>query len=75
MTIAILGIMATLVVSAFSNAGTDSARIVSRQQQASLQGALNAWVNGETNRTDVINATPAPAGRAPSPKSRPPTTR
>jgi prepilin-type N-terminal cleavage/methylation domain-containing protein len=57
MTIAILGIMATLVVSAFSNAGTDSARIVSRQQQASLQGALNAWVNGEANRTDVINAT------------------
>ncbi len=57
MTIAILGIMATLVVSAFSNAGTDSARIVSRQQQASLQGALNAWVNGESNRTDVISAT------------------
>lgn len=57
MTIAILGMMATLVVSAFSNAGTDSARIVSRQQQASLQTALNAWVNGESNRTDVINAT------------------
>jgi len=57
MTIAILGMMATLVVSAFSNAGTDSARIVARQQQASLQGALNAWVNGEANRTDVINAT------------------
>ncbi len=57
MTIAIMGMMATLVVSAFSNAGTDSARIVSRQQQATLQGALNAWVNGEANRTDVINAT------------------
>ena len=57
MTIAILGMMATLVVSAFSNAGTDSARIVSRQQQAALQTALNAWVNGEGNRTDVINAT------------------
>lgn len=57
MTIAILGMMATLVVSAFSNAGTDSARIVSRQQQAALQSALNAWVNGETNRTDVISAT------------------
>lgn len=57
MTIAILGMMATLVVSAFSNAGTDSARILSRQQQAALQTALNSWVNGEANRTDVINAT------------------
>lgn len=57
MTIAIMGLMATLVISAFSNAGTDSARIVARQQQATLQSALNSWVNGETNRTDVINAT------------------
>ncbi|MCE9519828.1 MAG: prepilin-type N-terminal cleavage/methylation domain-containing protein [Verrucomicrobia bacterium] len=57
MTIAIMAMMATLVISAFSNAGTDSARIVSRQQQATLQSALNAWVNGESNRTDVISAT------------------
>jgi prepilin-type N-terminal cleavage/methylation domain-containing protein len=56
-TIAIIGIMTALVVSAFSNAGTDSARIISRQQQAALQAAVNAWVNGDANRTDVINAT------------------
>lgn len=57
MTIAILGLMAAIVVSAFSNAGTDSARIIARQQQAALQAAVNAWVNGDGNRTDVINST------------------
>ena len=57
MTMAIIGVMTALVVSAFSNAGTDSARIISRQQQAALQTAVNAWVNSDTNRTDVINAT------------------
>jgi prepilin-type N-terminal cleavage/methylation domain-containing protein len=57
MTIAILGVMAAIVVSAFSNAGTDAARIIARQQQAAVQGAVNAWVNSDGNRTDVINAT------------------
>ena len=57
MTIAILGVMAAVIVSAFSNAGTDSARIMARQQQAAVQAAVNAWVNGDGNRTDVINAT------------------
>jgi prepilin-type N-terminal cleavage/methylation domain-containing protein len=57
MTMAIIGVMTALVVSAFSNAGTDSAKIVSRQQQAAIQAAVNAWVNGDANRTDVINST------------------
>ena len=57
MTIAIMGIMAALIVSAFSNAAADSNRIVSRQQQAALQSALNSWINGESNRVNVINAT------------------
>jgi prepilin-type N-terminal cleavage/methylation domain-containing protein len=57
MTIAILGVMAAIVVSAFSNAGTDAARIIARQQQAAVQSAVNAWVNSDGNRTDVINAT------------------
>src|ERR1700759_297239 len=57
MTIAILGVMAAIVVSAFSNAGTDAARIIARQQQAAVQAAVNAWVNSDGNRTDVINAT------------------
>lgn len=57
MTIAILGIMAAVLVSAFSSAATDASRMISRQQQAALQGAVNAWVNGESNRVNVLNAT------------------
>ena len=60
MTIAIIGIMAAILVSSFSNAGTDSARILARQQQAAVQAAVISWVSGEGNRVDVIDAT---AGR------------
>ena len=55
-TIAILSVMAGLLVSAFSNASRDTNRIVSRQQQVAVQQAVNAWVNGESNRVTVINA-------------------
>ena len=57
MTIAILGIMAAVLVSAFSSAAADASRMIARQQQAAVQAAVNAWVNGEGNRVDVINAT------------------
>ena len=43
-TIAIIGIMASLAVSAISNASRDANRIVARQQQAAVNEALNAWV-------------------------------
>lgn len=43
-TIAIIGIMSTLVVSAISNASRDAHRVMSRQQQATIQSALTAWV-------------------------------
>jgi prepilin-type N-terminal cleavage/methylation domain-containing protein len=56
-TIAIIGIMAAMLVSAFSNTALDTSRMVSRQQQAALQSAVSAWVNGEDNRVNVINAT------------------
>jgi len=57
MTLAILSVMASLIIGAFSNAASDTNRIVSRQQQAAVQAALNAWINSDTNRVDVINAT------------------
>lgn len=57
MTIAILGIMAAVLVSAFSSAATDASRMIARQQQAAIQAAVNAWVNGDNNRVNVINAT------------------
>lgn len=48
LTIAIVGIMASLVLSAISNASRDAQRIVARQQQAAVQNALNAWVMSQT---------------------------
>jgi prepilin-type N-terminal cleavage/methylation domain-containing protein len=47
-TIAIIGVMASLVVSAISNGSRDAQRIVARQQQAALQNAINSWVMSET---------------------------
>lgn len=56
MTIAVLGVMAAILISAFSSASTDANRMVARQQQAAIQGAVTAWVNGDSNRVNVINA-------------------
>jgi prepilin-type N-terminal cleavage/methylation domain-containing protein len=50
-TIAIIGIMASLVVSAISNASRDANRIVARQQQATINEALQAWVMGQMRAT------------------------
>jgi type II secretory pathway pseudopilin PulG len=43
-TIAIIGIMSSIVVAAISNASRDAHRVMARQQQASVQSALTAWV-------------------------------
>lgn len=50
-TIAIIGIMASIVVAAISNAARDSYRVMSRQQQATLQSAVTAWVMAQTRVT------------------------
>jgi type II secretory pathway pseudopilin PulG len=47
-TIAIIGIMSSLVVAAISNASRDAHRVMARQQQASVQSALTAWVLAQT---------------------------
>ncbi len=47
-TIAIIGIMSSLVVSAISNASRDAHRVMGRQQQATVQSALTAWVMSQT---------------------------
>jgi prepilin-type N-terminal cleavage/methylation domain-containing protein len=47
-TIAIIGIMASLAISAISNGSRDANRVVARQQQAAVQEALIAWVMGQT---------------------------
>lgn len=47
-TIAIIGIMSALAVSAISNGARDANRVVARQQQAAVQEALHAWVMAQT---------------------------
>jgi prepilin-type N-terminal cleavage/methylation domain-containing protein len=42
--IAIIAIMASIVISAFSNAAADSRLVLARQQQAVVQEALNSWL-------------------------------
>jgi len=42
--IAIIAIMASLVISAFSNASADTRNVLVRQQQAVVQEAINSWI-------------------------------
>ncbi len=54
----IISIMASIVISSFTNAAQDSRNVVSRQQQATLQSALNNWVAGQVGgfeRPDPLN--------------------
>ena len=54
--ISVIGIMSALVISAFSNAAQDTRRVIARQQQASVQNAVNAWVTSKSS-TDGLKAT------------------
>lgn len=47
--ISVIAIMASLVISAFSNAAQDTRRVVARQQQAAVQAAVNAWVSSNSS--------------------------
>ncbi|MEM6910514.1 MAG: type II secretion system protein [Verrucomicrobiota bacterium] len=46
LTVAIIGVMASIAISKFSNAADDSREVIVRQQQAALQTAVNNWVAG-----------------------------
>jgi len=48
LTMAIIGIISSIVVSAMSSAAKDASRMVARQQQAQVQNAVNAWISGQT---------------------------
>ncbi len=45
--LAIISIMAALVINSFSNAAQDSRNVMARQQQATLQSAINNWISGQ----------------------------
>lgn len=47
--ISIIGIIAGLVIAAYSNAAQDSRRVVASQQQAVIQSAVDDWIAGQTN--------------------------
>ena len=54
MTLAIISVMAALVISAFSNATQDTREVMARQQQATVQSALNNWISQQiTGRVTV----------------------
>lgn len=54
--IAVIGIMSGLVISAFSNAAQDTRRVVTRQQQAAVQNAVNAWVSKISQQQGLAQA-------------------
>jgi prepilin-type N-terminal cleavage/methylation domain-containing protein len=45
--LAIISIMAALVINSFSNAAQDSRNVMARQQQATIQSAINNWISGQ----------------------------
>ncbi len=56
--IAIIGVMASMVVAAFSNATQDARRVVVLQQQAVLQEALNTWITRESSGVNPDTGSP-----------------
>lgn len=47
LTIAIMGILSSLVVGVVSNASKDASRMMARQQQGAVQSAVSAWVSSK----------------------------
>lgn len=53
--IAIIGIMSLIAISNFTNVNADAREIVARQQQAALQGAVNAWVTAQLSTSTTVS--------------------
>jgi len=52
--IAVIGVMSSLVVSSVVNAAQDSRLVIAKQQQVTLQEAMNAWVSSASSGTNTI---------------------
>lgn len=48
--VAVIGIMTSMVIAAITNSSADARLVIARQQQATVQEALNAWI-ASTNLT------------------------
>lgn len=61
--IAVIGIMSALVITSITNAARDSRFTMARQQQATLQSALHAWIAAQGSiskaRTDYTSTNTA----------------
>lgn len=53
-TVAIIGVMAAAVISAFSNAAADSRRVIGRQQQAVVQASVTNWVSSRLGGSSTV---------------------
>jgi len=42
--VAVIGVMTSLVIAAITNSSADAKLVIARQQQATIQEALNAWI-------------------------------
>jgi prepilin-type N-terminal cleavage/methylation domain-containing protein len=51
-TLAVLGVLSSMVVATMSNLGVDASRIVARQQQVAVQNAVQAWVSSQMRVTN-----------------------
>jgi prepilin-type N-terminal cleavage/methylation domain-containing protein len=54
--ISIIGIIAGMVIAAYSNAAQDSRQVVASQQQAVIQSAVDNWIAGQTNLSTARTA-------------------
>jgi len=52
--IAVIGVMSALVISSVVNAAQDSRLVIAKQQQVTLQEALNAWLTSASSGTNTI---------------------
>jgi len=68
--IAIIGIMSLLAISNFSNVNADAREIVARQQQAALQGAVNAWVTAQLSTSTTVSGVRTAYNAAATSKAR-----
>lgn len=53
--IAVIGIMSALAISSLSNGANDAREIVYRQQQATLQTAVSAWVSSQLMGNSTVS--------------------
>jgi prepilin-type N-terminal cleavage/methylation domain-containing protein len=51
--VAVIGIMTSMVIAAITNSSADARRVIARQQQATVQEALNAWI-ASTNLSGAL---------------------